>query len=155
MTIPIDYPLGILPAPLVGKSRSQIENFDLRDNFDGRQISRQVRNTSPVFFDVQFRVQKYQALQFQIWLENVSNFEPFTIPLKTEGGTIDHVCQIQNPRSTPQESRGDVYTYSFTLYAEQLNNGLNTATDDEKDLIFNLGNDASLLAETVNEEWPT
>ena len=155
MAIPTDYPTDKLPPPLVGKSRRQLQNYDVRDTFDGNAVKRQVRNSSPVYFDVSFRVRAVDRAVFSIWLEQVSNGESFVIPLATEGGVIDHTCFFTELPLSPSEESGDVYTFSGEVFAQQLNNGLNTATDEEKELIFELGNDVSLLAQTVNESWPT
>lgn len=155
MAIPIDYPSDKLPAPLVGKQREQLQNYDVRDDFDGNAVTRLVRRNSPVYFDVRFTLNRWQANVFKIWLEGVSDGQEFAMPLKTEGGTFDHQCFFTELPINPTERRGDIYTYSGRLFARVLNDGLNTATDEEKEFVFELGEDISWLDTLVNESWPS
>lgn len=154
MTIPVDFPHEKLGYLLVGKQRELMQNYDTSENFDGRMLTRGVRDSSTVYFDVSIKVLQANSIIMAIWLDRVKNGEEFKITLKTEGGMIEHTCRWQEMPLAPNES-DNFYTYSGVLYSDQLKTGVEDATEDEKDLVWNLAQDANPLDRAVNEEWPS
>ena len=154
MAIQKDFPHDKLGYALVGKKRQQLQNYDTRDTLDGRMLTRGVRDSSTVYFDVQIKVMQPLSIIFAIWLEQVKNGESFKIKLNTEGGMIEHTCIWEEVPLDPSES-DNFYVYSGTLYSEQLKTGLEDATEEQIDLLWNVAYGANPIAVAVNEEWPT
>lgn len=155
MAIPTNYPHGILPAPLIGKQRSVMQKFDTRQNFDGKSIIRPKRDFSTVYFDISFLVVESKKALFALWLTKVNKGQNFKITLKTEGGLNEYTCHFTETPENPSESQG-YYTYSGTIYAEQLLQGWEGAADNELDEYWDFlaNNGVNSLAITVNENWP-
>lgn len=155
MAIPSDFPHNLLGAPLIGKSRSVQNLYDVNQNFDGKSLVRQIRDTSTVYFDVSFWVPSYKLPLMALWLETKSKGQFFNITLRTEGGENQYNARWTDMPNEPAESQGG-YTYSGTLYAEQVLQGWEGASDDDLndywDFLSEEGNNA--LAITVNENWP-
>lgn len=153
MITPIDFPHDKLGYVLSGKQREQIQKYDTRDTFDGRMLTRGVRDSSTVYFDVDIKVMQSKSLFFAIWLRSVSNGEEFKITLNTESGLTEHTCRWDTMPLTPQEG-DNFYVYSGVLYCDALNNGVEEATDDQLCLYWNVGECIGNLDRTVNVEWP-
>lgn len=156
MAIPTDYPHGILPEPLIGKQRNVMQKFDTRQNFDGVDIVRPLHDYSTVYFDVSFLVPVNKKPLFALWLTKVDLGQDFKITLQTEGGFNEYTAHWTVVPENPSESQG-YYTYSGTLYADQLLQGWEDATEDELDDFwdFTVEGGANPLAITVNENWPS
>ena len=156
MAIPTDYPHGILPDPLIGKQRSVMQKFENRENFDGKSIVRPKRDFSTVYFDVSFLITESQKQLFALWLTKVDKGQDFKIRLKTEGGFNDYTAHFTVVPENPRESQG-YYTYQGTLYADQLLQGWEGATDAELDDYWDFVAEGGVnpLAITVNENWPS
>ena len=156
MPIPIDYPHDILPAPLVGKQRTEQQKYDARENFDGKMLTRKKRDSSTVYFNVSFLVTYEQSQLMALWLEGVDDGQQFKMDLKTEGGFNQYTCTWKTPPINPTESNG-YYTYTGELYADKLLQGWEDTDQATKDAFWDLltasgGYDPLDIA--VNERWP-
>ncbi|QDP48168.1 MAG: hypothetical protein Unbinned6437contig1000_22 [Prokaryotic dsDNA virus sp.] len=156
MAIPTDYPHGILPDPLIGKQRSVMQKFDTRENFDGKSIVRPKRDFSTVYFDVSFLIAESKKQLFALWLTKVDKGQNFKISLKTEGGFNEYTVHWTVVPENPREFQG-YYTYQGTLYADQLLQGFEGATEADLNAYWKILVDGGVnpLAITVNENWPS
>lgn len=156
MPIPIDYPHDILPAPLVGKQRTEQQKYDARENFDGKMLTRKKRDSSTVYFNVSFLVPYEQSQLMALWLEGVDDGQKFMMDLKTEGGFNQYTCTWKTPPINPTEANG-YYTYTGELYADKLLQGWEDTDQATKDAFWDLltANDGyDPLDIAVNERWP-
>lgn len=156
MPIPTDFPHDLLGAPLLGKKRDTMQLYDTRQNFDGKNLNRQVRDNSTVYFDISFLVPTIKLPLMAMWLETKNKGQTFNITLKSEGGDNTYNAQWVEIPLSPRESQGG-YTYSGVIYAEQLLQGWEGATDEELDDFWDFiaEGGANPLAITVNENWPS
>lgn len=156
MPIPYDFPHDLLGAPLVGKQREEMQLYDVRQNFDGKPLIRQVRDNSTVYFDISFWVPTIKLPLMALWLETKNKGQTFNITLKSEGGNNTYNAQWVEMPLSPRESQGG-YTYSGVIYAEKLLQGWEGATDEELDDFWDFiaEGSANPLAITVNENWPS
>lgn len=154
--VPIDFPHDLLGQPLIGKSREEIQLFSSRQNFDGKNLNRQERDNSTVYFSLSFWVPTKNLILMKLWLDKVNKGQPFKITLKSEGGFNEYTANWVEMPLSPRESQGG-YTYSGVIYAEQLLQGWEGATDEELDDFWDFiaEGGANPLAITVNENWPT
>lgn len=156
MPIPQDFPHDLLGAPLIGKSREQIQLFEPRQNFDGKNLNRQIRDNSTVYFNISFWVPKSKLILMDLWLSKTKKGQPFKITLESEGGFNEYTANWTEVPLSPTESQGS-YTYSGVIYAEKLLQGYEDATEQELDDLYDFvaEDGVSALAITVNENWPT
>lgn len=156
MAIPTDYPHGILPEPLLGKQRSVMQKYDVRENFDGEAMVRPKRDFSTVYFDLSFKVHTNKKPLFALWLTKVDKGQQFKITLQTEGGFNEYTAKFTVVPENPIETQG-IYTYSGTIYADKLLQGWEDATDEELDEFwdFTVEGGSNPLAIAVNENWPS
>ena len=154
MAISTDFPHDKLGYVLTGKKRTQLQNYDTRTTFDGQMLTRGVRDSSTVYFDVQIKVTQELALIFAIWLRSVKNGESFKITLNTESGMNEQTCKWAELPLSPQENDNH-WIYSGVMYADVMSDPINDATDEQIDLVYNLGTDINPLDRLVNDEWPT
>lgn len=156
MPIPTDYPHDLLPAPLIGKQRSVKQKYDTRENFDGINIVRPLHDFSTVYFDVSFLVPTNKKELFALWLTKVDSGEDFKITLQTEGGFNEYIAHWTVTPENPSEAQG-YYTYSGTLYADQLLQGWEGQTEDDLNDYWDFLTEggANPLAIAVNENWPS
>lgn len=149
-----DFPHDQLGSVLVGKSRSQLQNYDVRDAFDGSMLTRESKQSSSALFDVQIKVTQSLASVFSSWISTVKNGESFKITLNTESGMNDQTCKWAELPLSPQEN-DNYWIYSGVMYADEISDPINDATDEQIDLVYNLGTDINPLDRLVNDEWPT
>ena len=155
MPIPTNYPSDVLPAPRVGKSRTETQNYDSRQNFDGEFIYRPVRDFSTVYYEVSFYIPTNKLPLFRLWLNKTKNAEEFDITLRNEGGNNVHTCRWQQVPLNPTERRG-LYIYTGVLYSQQVVNDLDNLTPDEADDFYDFVADGGIpyLDIAVNDKWP-
>lgn len=113
------YPAG-MPTFLATKSRNQPASFGMAQPRRGYGYAQKIGTDTPVFWDVQFRFNRNDAVRFQLWFLTVINkgADEFTIPIRTEFGSVTHVARFLPDgllNTTPDGF--DVVTYSATIMA--------------------------------------
>lgn len=119
MAISTDFPHDKLGYLITGKKRNSLQNYDTRTTFDGRLITRGVRNSSTTYFDVKIKVTQELALIFAIWLRRVNEGQSFNITLNTDNGMVNKVCKWAELPLSPQENDNH-WIYSGVLYSGDL-----------------------------------
>lgn len=121
MTTPAPYPTG-LPRPLASKSRSQPAAFSMREPRRGSGYVQSIGTDVPVFWDLQWRFRQSDAARFHMWVRVVlaRGTLPFALPLATEFGDVEHVCQLLPDSLLPHSSEAGVHSYSAQVMARAL-----------------------------------
>lgn len=113
------YPSG-LPTMQATRSRSQPASFRMSEPRRGYGYAQANGTDTPVFWNATFRFSRSDAVRFQLWFKTVINSgrDEFTIPIRTEFGTVTHVARFL-PDSLLDTSHdgGDVVTYTATIMA--------------------------------------
>jgi len=149
----IDYP-STLPAPDIGKSREQRQNFRSTDPFSGPAYSELYTEDSPVTWGVSFTCTNVlQARQFQAFLRQVINGQSFNMDILTEEGFIAHEVKFLEMPLAPEQIDIGVWRYSGVIYAMQLNQP--DAEIDNDDLLTMYLQDSAIIDVAVNEYWPS
>lgn len=114
------YPAHLRGA-LRSKRRRQAPPFAQMAPRRGQGYMLNTGTVPPVFFDVEFRFTEAEAQVFRLWLETVvaSGALPFTMPLRTEFGLIEHTCQLLPDSLLPATEAGRTWGYSATVMAGQ------------------------------------
>lgn len=138
-----------------GTSREVAPQFDVEYNFDQRLLQRKVRDHSTVIYNITLIVHHSALSAWRVWFKRLeaAGFPPLTMPIETEGGYVDHqVTFVDKPRSGQQQIAG-FWRFPCTAYAERVETGYEDATEDEQDLVFNLGGQLDYLVQTI-DIWP-
>lgn len=131
------YPLD-LRTVLASKSRSQPATFSTTEPRRGYAYSQAIGTDTPVFWSVGFVFNQADAIRFQLWFKHKINkgLDEFTLPIRTEFGTIEHVCRFLPDSLLDHSQNGLTYSYSATIMARALT--VPTEFDDAADLIVSL-----------------
>lgn len=155
--MPAAYPLTIRTILRANKARKQPAAFSVAQPRRGYAYVRETGTDTPVFWDVEFRFTPSEAIVFQVWFEEVINrgVDEFTLPIRTEFGTLTHTCRFLDDDLLPTIEDGGTFGYSATIMARAklIPEGYREAAD----LIVTLPNWsewASLLDIVVNSEMP-
>lgn len=117
--MPAAYPFGLQTILRASKSRSQPAAFAMREPRRGRGYAQAIGTDTPVFWDVEFRFSRSDAVRFQLWFVTIINrgVDEFTMPIRTEFGTLDHVCQFLPDSLLPCREDGDTWGYTASIMA--------------------------------------
>lgn len=155
MAIPYDFPHELIGSPLIGKQRKEEQLYNVRFNFDGEAVKRQVRDNTTTYFQVSFLVPRIKLPLMKLWLDTKKNGQEFKINLQTEEGFNDYNAFWSEFPVNPKESDG-YYTYSGELYCGIISESCGL-TDSDRDCYYDYlmeGCDDALPV-AVNENWPS
>jgi len=74
---------------------------------------------APVFWDVEFKFTRPEAIRFQLWFKTVisSGLLEFTLPIRTEFGLIEHTCRFLPDGLLDCREDGQSFSYSAKIMA--------------------------------------
>ncbi len=151
------YPLSIRTILKAGKSRTQPPAFSMSEPRRGYAYAQSTGTDVPVFWDVSFLFSRDEAVSFQLWFRRTLNYgvNEFTMPIKTEFGTVEHTCRFLPDSLLPTSEVGPFFAYSATIMARKL--VIPATYDEAADLIVGLPNWShwtELLDEAMTAEMP-
>ncbi len=113
------YPLALTTISSASKSRSQPAAFTMAEPRRGYGYAQAIGTDTPVFWDVVFKFTRAEAIRFQIWFVRVINrgIDEFTLPIKTEFGTITHTCRFLPDGLGDSQENGQMWSYSAKIMA--------------------------------------
>jgi hypothetical protein len=156
--MPAAYPIQLRSILRASKSRTQPAAFSLSEPRRGFAYAKPTGTDTPVFWDVAFRFTADEAVVFQLWFRNTikRGAEPFTMPIRTEFGVLDHVCLFLPDGLLPASEAGDTWGYTATIMARA--QVIPAGYDEASDLIIGLPDWTdwgSILDEAMSREMPT
>lgn len=110
-----------LPDFRIGKSRSQPSPYSTTEPFSGPLYIENISDDIPVSWDVQIVCDGAQRSEFQTFLSDINYSGEFDKILRTEVGLVSHSLRIISGIPQPKEISNNVWAYSFTVYATELN----------------------------------
>jgi len=115
--MPVAYPLNLRTVLKAGKSRTQPAAFRTSDPRRGYAYVQAIGTDAPVFWDVEFRFTKAEAIRFQLWFVYTlqRGLIEFTLPITTEFGTIDHTCRFLPDGLGDCREDGQSWSYSAKI----------------------------------------
>lgn len=137
MTTPA-YPFGLSTILRAGKSRSQPASFRIAEPRRGYGYAQAIGTDTPVFWDVQFRFNPADAVRFRLWFVTVTarGLSQFTMPIRTEFGTVTHTCQFLDGNLLDTTEEGESFTYTAQIMARA--EVIPAAYTDAADMIIGL-----------------
>lgn len=113
------YPFGLRTILSASKSRAQPASFRLNEPRRGYGYAQAVGTDTPVFWDVEFRFSKSEAVRFQLWFITAISrgLLAFSMPIRTEFGLIDHTCQFLPEGLGDCREDGPTTTYTAKIMA--------------------------------------
>lgn len=118
----VPYPLHIRTLLRTGKSRTQPAKFSVAEPRRGYAYVKPIGTDVPVFWDVEFRFTQDEAIAFKLWFDMSINggVDEFTLPIRTEFGTITHTCRFLPDGLLPVSEAGQTWGYKATIMARSL-----------------------------------
>lgn len=146
----ITYP-NTLPDFKLGKRRSQQQTFRAAQPFDGPMYIEKFTDESPVAWDVTIDcVSQVQARQFQAFLRDINNGQPFEKLILTEEGRVNHEVRFIDMPLQPAQKGNFVWSYSGTIYATKL---IQNDAEVDNSLIYTWLQDANIIDNALNNLW--
>lgn len=151
------YPFQMRTVLRASKSRSQPAAFSVSEPRRGYAYAQATGTDVPVLWDVEFCFTQAESLVFQLWFTQIINrgVDEFTLPIRTEFGTLTHTCRFLASNLLPASEVGELFKYKATIMARaQL---FPAGYVDAADLIVGLPDWtawASLLDMAVTAEMP-
>jgi hypothetical protein len=132
------YPLHIRTLLRASKSRTQPASFRLSEPRRGYAYTQEIGTDVPVFWDVAFRFTQTEAVAFNLWFKVKlrSGVLPFTLPIRTEYGMVEHECRFLPDSLLPLTESGGCFSYTASLMARALL--IPDGFEDAADLIIGL-----------------
>jgi hypothetical protein len=151
------YPLHIRTILRANKSRTQPAAFRLAEPRRGYAYTQEIGTDVPVFWDVSFKFTQAEAIAFNLWFKVKirGGIDPFTLPIRTEYGLVEHECRFLPDSLLPLTEQGGIFCYSASIMARALL--IPDGYEEAADLIVTLPdwmNWAGLLDLAVNQELP-
>lgn len=117
--MPAAYPLTIRTILRANKARQQPPAFRNAEPRRGYAYSQATGTDTPVIWDVSFRFTAAEALIFQLWVEEIINrgVDEFTLPIRTEFGTLTHTCRFLDDSLLPTTEAGETFGYTAKIMA--------------------------------------
>lgn len=115
----IAYPASLPLALSASKSRSQAASFTATDPGAGKLYVQPSGQDTPVVWSMQFRFTPAEAAQFVAWCvtDAQRGLLPFTLPIKTEFGLIEHTCRFLPDGLLDCSEEGQSWLYSAKVVA--------------------------------------
>lgn len=113
------YPLDLRTVLSASKSRTQPASFRMNEPRRGYGYAQAIGTDTPVFWDVEFRFSRPDAVRFMLWFITVINrgLLEFTMPIRTEFGDIEHVCRFLPDGLGDCMEDGQSVTYTAQIMA--------------------------------------
>ena len=113
------YPLDLRTVLSASKSRTQPAGFRMSEPRRGYAYAQAVGTDTPVFWDVEFRFSKPEAIRFQLWFtQNVQHgLLEFTMPIRTEFGLVIHTCRFLPDGLGDCREDGQTFAYTAKIMA--------------------------------------
>lgn len=113
------YPLTVRTLLRQSKSRTQPAAFGVAEPRRGFGYVQPIGTDTPVFWDVAFRFTQDEAIAFRLWFTQLihDGIDPFSMPIRTEFGMVDYVCQFLPDSLMPAKENGGLWDYSATIMA--------------------------------------
>ena len=120
--MPVAYPFNLRTIIRASKSRSQLAAFGIAQPRRGFGYVEPIGTDRPVFWTVQFRFTTAEAAAFKTWFNDdlQEGLLEFTLPIRTEFGTITHTCQFMPDGLLDLRETGEVWEYSAQIMARSL-----------------------------------
>lgn len=155
--MPAVYPIHLRSILRASKSRTQPAAFSMSEPRRGPGYAMPTGTDTPVLWDVAFRFTTAEALVFQLWFRNTiqRGVLPFTLPIRTEFGLLDHECRFLPDSLLPAHEDGETWGYTATIRARA--QVVPDGYDDATDLIVALpdwSGWAGLLDQAVSQAMP-
>lgn len=152
------YPFDLRTILSASKSRKQAASFTVTDPRRGRPYAQAIGTDTPVVWSVGFLFSRADSIRFQLWFKHKINngLDEFTMPIKTEFGIVEHVCQFLPDGLLDTGEAGTLFSYSGTIMARE--RVIPDGYDDAADIIVSLPNweeYASWLDVAIVEGMPT
>ncbi len=118
----VAYPLHIRTLLRQGKSRTQPARFSVAEPRRGYAYVKPIGTDVPVFWDIEFRFTGDEAIAFRLWFDEMINggVDDFTLPIRTEFGTVTHTCRFLPDGLLPVTEAGQTWGYKATIMARAL-----------------------------------
>lgn len=113
------FPLSLRTIVRASKSRSQPAAFRMSEPRRGYAYVQATGTDTPVFWKVEFRFTRSEAVRFKLWFE-VSlqrGVNDFTLPIRTEFDLIEHTCRFLPDSLLDLREEGETFAYSATIMA--------------------------------------
>ena len=113
------YPLDLRTVLQSSKTRTQPASFRMSEPRRGYAYAQAVGTDAPVFWNVEFRFARTEAIRFQLWFKTVisNSLLEFTLPIRTEFGLIDHTCRFLHDSLLDCREDGQSFSYSAKIMA--------------------------------------
>ena len=113
------YPLSLRTVLQASKSRTQPASFRTSEPRRGFAYVQAVGTDAPVFWDVEFRFGRAEAIRFMLWFKTTisSGLLEFTLPIRTEFGLIEHACRFLPDGLLDCREDGQSFSYSAKIMA--------------------------------------
>ena len=113
------YPLDLRTVLQASKSRTQPASFRVSEPRRGFAYVQATGTDAPVFWDVEFKFTRPEAIRFQLWFKTVisSGLLEFTLPIRTEFGLIEHTCRFLPDGLLDCREDGQSFSYSAKIMA--------------------------------------
>lgn len=117
--MPVPYPADLRLPLRASKSRSQPASFRMAEPRRGYGYAQATGTDTPVFWDVQFRFTRPEAVRFQVWFIGALDrgVNDFAMPIRTEFGLITHTCRFLPDGLLDTREEGETFVYSATIMA--------------------------------------
>ena len=85
----------------------------------GYAYAQAVGTDAPVFWDVEFKFTRAEAIRFMLWFKTVisSGLLEFALPIRTEFGLIEHTCRFLPDGLLDCREDGQSFSYSAKIMA--------------------------------------
>ena len=113
------YPLSLRTVLKASKSRTQPAAFAMAQPRRGYAYVQATGTDTPVFWDVAFRFDQFDAIRFQLWFTQIlqRGLLEFTLPIQTEFGLITHTCRFLPDGLGDCQQDGMTWNYSAKIMA--------------------------------------
>ena len=113
------YPLTVRTLLRQSKSRTQPASFTVAEPRRGFGYVQAVGTDMPVYWDVSFCFTADEAVAFRLWFTQLirGGIDPFSMPIRTEFGYVNYVCQFLPDSLMPVKEDGGLWQYSATIMA--------------------------------------
>lgn len=117
--MPAAYPFNLRTVLQASKSRTQPASFRVSEPRRGYAYAQAVGTDTPVFWDVEFRFGRAEAIRFMLWFKTTisSGLLEFTLPIRTEFGLIEHACRFLPDGLLDCREDGQSFSYSAKIMA--------------------------------------
>jgi hypothetical protein len=117
--MPQAYPFGLRTVITASKSRSQPAAFGVSSPRRGYAYFQATGTDTPVLWDVTFRFDRCDAVNFQLWFTQTlqRGVLDFTLPIKTEFGVLDHTCNFLPDGLLDTRENGEIWEYTARILA--------------------------------------